>query len=172
VQAVDEAERLGAAYPPQPPLPAEPRSDPRKPCGYYDGTLAPLLPVPIKGVVWCHGDHNVQRAAQHRRLFAALIHGWREAWNNPQLPVVFTQSAGPGGEAVKEPAADSWADLRASQEAAKALPTTAMVPTLDIGMSAKTVPEIARRLARAALTAAYGRPMDGDGAGGAGEDAR
>lgn len=162
VKGVDRAEREGTAYPPRPPLPDEPRSDPRKPCGYFNGMIAPLAPFPIRGVVWNHGRLNVPRAHQHRRLLPTLIQSWRQAWDDQDLPFLFLQLPSAPGQAADElqlrPSA--WAELRESQQLAAGLPSTAMVVTLDLGTEANVVPELGRRLARAALAVAYDRDAD------------
>ncbi|MCG3147218.1 MAG: hypothetical protein PCFJNLEI_00656 [Verrucomicrobiae bacterium] len=153
VRDMDQAENAGASYPQGPPLPPEPRSDNRKPCGFYNGTIAPLIPFPVKGVVWSHGELNIQKPEQHKRLLQALIGGWRAAWGGAQIPFLMIEVS----PAVPDPAAGAdaqWVALRESQKAALSLPGTAIIPTADIGNKAESIPEIAKRCAQAAMKTA------------------
>ena len=52
---------------------------PRPASGLYQGMIAPLLPFPLRGVVWYQGESNGLKARQYRRLLPALIESWRLA---------------------------------------------------------------------------------------------
>ncbi len=128
----------------------------------YNAMIAPLVPFPIRGVIWYQGESNAGRAYQYRRLFPALIADWRRLWNDETLPFCFAQIASfqkPGSQPVDDP----WAELREAQSMTLAVPRTAMAVTIDIGDSTTVHPlnkqEVGRRLALGALHVAYGRDI-------------
>lgn len=129
------------------------------PTALYNGMIAPLLPYPLKGVIWYQGESNAERAAQYRRLFPALIQDWRRAWEAPQLPFLFVQLAN-FKSPQSQPTESDWAELREAQARALALPRTGMATAIDIGNAADIHPhnkqEVGRRLALAARHVAYG----------------
>jgi len=158
-----EAEAAAAKTAGQKPPPA-----PRGPCdpmfihraaGLYNGTVAPLAPVAMRGVIWYQGETNEVRGYQYRQLFPALIRDWRRAWGGREFPFLFVQVANvlPPDP---EPRASEWAELRESQALALALPNTAMAVTIDIGEEKDVHPrnkqDVGRRLALAARAVAYG----------------
>ncbi|WP_375418275.1 sialate O-acetylesterase [uncultured Hymenobacter sp.] len=129
------------------------------PTALYNGMIAPLIPYPLKGVIWYQGESNAERAAQYRRLFPALIQDWRRAWNAPQLPFLFVQLANYMA-ARPQPGESAWAELREAQAQALQLPSTGMATAIDIGEANDIHPhnkqEVGRRLALAARRVAYG----------------
>jgi len=48
------------------------------PAVLYNGTIAPLTSLEIKGVIWYQGESNVARAEEYQKLFPALIQDWRK----------------------------------------------------------------------------------------------
>ena len=78
----------------------------------FNGMINPLLPFAIKGVIWYQGESNanLDQAHQYRTLFPTMIQGWREQWNNPDMPFLFVQLA-PFGHNPKEPVDTPWAEL-------------------------------------------------------------
>lgn len=151
--AMEVAEASGAPYPQAPPLPPEPRSNPRKPCGYFNGAIAVAAPYGIRGVLWSHGELDVSKPDLHRHVFPAMIKSWRAAWEAPALPFIFTQ-VGASGARPGEPREMEWALFRAAQEAGSRLPHAAMVKTADIEGAPPAA--IARRMAEAAMRIACG----------------
>lgn len=118
------AEKTGAAFPPAPPMPPEPRSDSRKPCGFFYGMITPLAPYAIKGVLWNHGELDVaQPPALNTAVFTALVQSWRSAWQRPDLPFLFAELGSPDNEAR--------AAFRAAQAALR-LPGARMVRMQDL----------------------------------------
>ena len=50
--------------------------------------IRPLLPYTVRGIVWYQGEGNAGRAWQYRKLLPALIHSWRQAWGQEDLPLL------------------------------------------------------------------------------------
>jgi sialate O-acetylesterase len=127
----------------------------------YNKMVHPLLPYPIKGVLWYQGESNAgpEDAFAYRKLFHMLIEDWRAGWGLGNVPFLFVQLANYLA-AGAEPADSSWALLRESQSKALTLPGTAQVVTIDIGEANDIHPrnkrEVGRRLALAARSVAYG----------------
>lgn len=74
----------------QPPQPIGPKHN-KSPYKLYNGMIVPIIPYTLKGVIWYQGESNADRAYQYRKLFAAMIEGWRKDWNNSKLPFYFVQ---------------------------------------------------------------------------------
>ncbi|RZL14233.1 MAG: hypothetical protein EOO62_06025 [Hymenobacter sp.] len=130
----------------------------QNPTALYNGMIAPLIPLAIKGVIWYQGENNTDRAAQYRTLFPALITDWRRHWGT-ELPFIFVQLPN-FHAATPEPAESNWAELREAQAQALRLPRTGMATAIDLGDPTNIHPsnkqEVGRRLALAARRTAYG----------------
>ena len=139
----------------EPPFPASARLH-HQPAALYNGMIAPLLPYPIKGVIWYQGESNASRAEQYASLFPNLIKDWRKQWGD-DFPFLFVQLANfePNGTPV-----DQWAYLREAQNKALELENTGMAVTIDIGNPGDIHPrnkqDVGDRLAQAAQAVAYG----------------
>ncbi|MGC1781137.1 MAG: CIA30 family protein [Acidobacteriaceae bacterium] len=130
------------------------------PSGFYNGMIAPLIPISIRGVVWYQGESNALRAYQYRKLLPALIEGWRGAWHASDLPFLIVQLPN-HGPAVPAPQQSAWAELREAQMMAARLPHTALVVTIDLGQENNLHPpdkvDVGKRLALAAEATVYGQ---------------
>ncbi len=128
-----EADREGRQVTRPPHLPADIRVNPYRPSGLYNGGIAPLAGLAIKGVIWYQGESNGNFAYQYRELFPALISGWREAWKRPDLPFLFIQL--PTYLPPRNPDQPcSWAELREAQLMTwQRVPHTGMAITIDLG---------------------------------------
>ena len=142
--------------------------DPSSPTVLWNALVAPVVGLPIAGVIWYQGESNVDRAAQYRTLFPAMIRGWRAAWGDAKLPFLFVQL--PNFEEKKPPSPpgeSAWAELREAQAVALREPRTAMAVALDIGDAHDIHPrekqEVGRRLALAALKMVYAREVIASG---------
>lgn len=139
------------------PIPRKPLapSDPQKngDCGgLFNGMINPLIPFPIKGVIWYQGEANSGRAKQYQILFPALIEDWRSKWAIGKFPFLFVQLA---------PYKGNSAELREAQLLTwQKTPNTAMVVTIDCGDTADVHPAnkrpVGERLALAARAVVYG----------------
>lgn len=134
----------------------------------YNGVIAPLQPFAIKGAIWYQGEQNAARAHQYRTLFPAMIEDWRRTWGQGDFPFLFVQLPNYLPDKNKpdhpvEPEASAWAELRDAQRHALTAPNTGMAVTIDLGDARDIHPknklEVGRRLARQALSVAYGQPI-------------
>ncbi len=135
----------------------------------YNQMIHPLLPYPVRGVIWYQGEANAGAADayRYRDQFAALVDQWRADWKQPALPFLWVQLANfvSGADVPGESAGTGspWALLRESQSRALALPATAQVVAIDIGDPDDIHPsdkqEVGRRLALAARHVAYGESL-------------
>lgn len=60
---------------------------------FYSG-IAPMLNMPIKGILWYQGESNAQekeRVEEYPDLQKLLIEDYREKWKNPNLPYYWVQ---------------------------------------------------------------------------------
>lgn len=133
--------------------------------GLYNGSIAPLAPFAIKGVVWYQGESNAdtyEEATQYRTLLPAMIGSWRKAWGYP-LPFVLVQL--PAFHPIQTQPSDSpWAWLREAQAmTAQSVPQVALAVTIDTGSADNLHPStkaaVGERAARAALALAYHRSL-------------
>lgn len=139
----------------------------RPPSGLYNGMIAPLAGYSMRGAIWYQGEGNTGRAYQYRTLLPAMIHGWRQAWNEGNFPFLLVQLPNLGSPQIN--AEDSnWAELREAQLlTARAVPATGLVVTIDLGEAANLHPprkaEVGKRLAQWALGDVYGHSTEYSG---------
>jgi sialate O-acetylesterase len=129
-----------------------------RPGALFNGMIAPLAPLAIKGVAWYQGEANTGFAEQYKILFPTLIKSWRKAWSREDLPFLFVQLPNQGTP-VKEPGSSDWAEIREAQAATLSLPATGMAVTIDVGDVDLHPPrkrEVGERLARIARARVYG----------------
>jgi sialate O-acetylesterase len=121
----------------------------------HNGLIAPLHGLSVRGVLWYQGEENAGRAAAYAEGFKRLIQDWRGQFGDPNLPFFFVQLASWMPLADNRPGAGAWADMRASQAAALALPHTGMATAIDVGDANDIHPRnkrtIGERLAALAL---------------------
>jgi len=137
-----------------------------QPTVLFNAMIAPLIPFPIRGVIWYQGESNAERAYQYRKLFKALIQDWRNHWGEGDFPFLFVQLANYMPR-KPEPSEDAWAELREAQTRALSLPNTGMAVTVDIGnakdIHPKNKQEVGRRLALIARHLVYGDSVEYSG---------
>lgn len=137
----------------------------------WNGMVAPLVPLAVRGVIWYQGESNAGRAAEYRVLFPTMIKAWRDAFGREDLPFAFVQLAnfgGRGGPTQPSGGPSPWAELREAQLLTlRALPHTGMAVTIDIGDAGDIHPknkrDVGGRLARWALATVYGRDLEWSG---------
>lgn len=155
----DAAEADGAPVPAPPSLPRDPRADPARPSGLYNGMITPLAPYAIRGVIWYQGESNAERPIQYRKLFPAMIRDWRQLWGEGDFPFLYVQLANWGVHSLKS----RWPELREAQLMTLSVPKTAMAVTIDIGDGSNIHPtdkqDVGYRLALGAQAIAYGRDV-------------
>ncbi len=126
----------------------------------YNGNIAPLTGLAIKGVIWYQGEANAERAEEYKQLFPAMIEDWRKQFNQGDFPFLFVQLANWRAEDTT-PQNSDWAELREAQAETLSLLNTGMASAIDIGeandIHPKNKMEVGKRLALAALKVAYGQ---------------
>ncbi len=65
----------------------------RRPTSIYNGMVYPLIPYAIRGVIWYQGESNLRDGMGYHRKMKALIHGWREVWQQGEFPFYYVQLA-------------------------------------------------------------------------------
>ncbi|MDN3493522.1 sialate O-acetylesterase [Winogradskyella bathintestinalis] len=120
----------------------------------YNGGIAPLHTLPIKGVIWYQGEANEHRAVEYEHLLKTMITDWRNKWKNPIMPFYIVQLANYRQE-VDEPSENKWAELRESQTKASKMKNVDIITTIDIGNANDIHPtnkkEVGKRLALLSL---------------------
>ncbi len=130
----------------------------------WNGMIAPLTPLPIRGVIWYQGESNsaLARVNLYDRIMRTLIEDWRHQWGVGDFPFLFTQIS----NFTSTPSED-WATLREQQVRTLELRNTAMAVTIDIGNPADVHPtdkfDVGLRLARAARALTYGEAVEYSG---------
>jgi len=139
---------------------------PRTPSGpfsLFHGMVAPLAPFPLAGFVWYQGENAESFRSgpdSYFRKLRALADGWRQVFEDPNLPFVATQIAGWGPPPLSatpmvDPGTGWSADTRLQLARAAFLPRFGLASALDAGdaddmhPTDKTV--VGERLARQAI---------------------
>lgn len=140
---------------------------PWRPTELYNGMIAPLLPVAIRGAIWYQGESNAGRAEQYRTLYADMIRNWRRDWNEGDFTFLTVQLA-PFMKIKEQPADSTWAELREAQNLTlKVLPKTGIAVITDVGEENDIHPTkkqpVGSRLALAARGVAYGEKIEFSG---------
>ncbi len=121
-QKLPETEQKNLPELKRPPYPAKMYST------LFETQVEPLIPFPIKGVIWYQGESNAMFAQGYwyRFFLTELIREWRKRWNN-KLPFLIVQLPSYGNPVL-------WANLRDSQNYVAANEKNiSLVSTLDIG---------------------------------------
>jgi len=165
--ALKEAEKTGAKPPKKPRAPQPPEKNPNLASVLWNGMIHPLVPYPIRGVIWYQGEANAYRAEDYEKLLTGLIGSWRKAWGLGDFPFLIVQLADfnyneDGATGVK------WARLRDAQSGVvDHVPQTGLAVILGLGEPEDIHPqrkmEVGERLALLAKRIAYGREVDGNG---------
>ena len=157
----DEAKAAGK---PIPQFPWHPPLNSWGPGLLWNGMIAPLTPLPIRGVLWYQGESNSALARVHSydRIMRTLIEDWRRQWAVGDFPFLYVQIS----NFTSTPAED-WAELREQQVRTLAMRNTAMAVTIDIGNPTDVHPtdklDVGLRLARAARALTYGESVEYSG---------
>ncbi|PCD02315.1 9-O-acetylesterase [Sphingomonas spermidinifaciens] len=125
----------------------------------YNGMIAPLGPIALKGVAWYQGESDVGKPGYDQRM-AALMAGWRRQFGVAELPFLIVGLADYGSPSLA-PTDSGWGVVRNEQRlAAKNDRHAAIVTAVDIGERTDIHPAnkntLAERLVRAANVVAYG----------------
>ncbi len=143
----------------EPPRRINPQNEPTS---LYNAMVAPIAKLPVKGVLWYQGESNAGRPDEYKALMNALIDGWRELYDDPELPFIYAQL--PNFMDVNYSPEDSnWAELREAQLEAWDDENTAMTVNIDLGEWNDIHPDnkkdVGERMAIAAKKLAYGEDI-------------
>lgn len=133
----------------------------------YNGMIAPLGPMTLRGVIWYQGESNTDATATHYALLLeALIHDWRRTFRTAELPFGVVQLPGMR-EPAAEPGVSTVALVREAQaDVAARVPGVSLAVTIDVGAATIHPPnkrDVGRRLALHALAEVYGLPVGCEG---------
>ena len=158
--AVARAKRDGTP-PPKPPrgMFARPSSHGQ----LYNGMIAPLQLLGIRGVLWYQGEANTHRAGDYQSLLTTLIRSWRREWGQAEFPFLIVQLA-PFQKIVTQPQHSDWARLREAQlRTSLAVPKTGLAVITDWGhetdIHVKQKRPVGERLALVARALVYGERL-------------
>ena len=157
----DEAKAAGK---PMPQFPWHPPLNSWGPGLLWNGMIAPLTPLPIRGVLWYQGESNsaLARVYSYDRVMRTLIEDWRRQWGVGDFPFLYVQISN-----FTSTQAEDWAELREQQVRTLEMRNTAMAVTIDIGNPADVHPtdklDVGLRLARAARAITYGESVEYSG---------
>ena len=161
----------------RPRLKAVDRDSHQFPTNLYNSMVKPWTVYPMRGFIWYQGCSNAgvakdsQDARNYMALHPLLIQGWRDAWNDQEMPFILTQLAGyQYGSPYKPftekylrsipPKKDRFAEIREVQGAMLNMPLTGMASAIDIGDHSDIHPankqDLAYRMAQEAKRLAYG----------------
>ena len=118
----------------------------------YNAMLYPLAPYALTGMVWYQGESNTGGDARHYETWLTeLVTGWRQLWQQPDLPFMVVQLAN-----FMDPSDKSqdtgWSQVREAQRlVAKRQPNTELACIIDLGETVDIHPlrkqEVAQRIA-------------------------
>ena len=129
----------------------------KSPCEDWNGKVAPLAGLAVRGVVWYQGESdswNPYPSSNFAPMLEKMIACWRKAWGIPDLPFVIAQL----------PSMDArfWPRTREAQDAvARKLKGVSLANLIDTGWCHDVHPHdkqwVGPRLANVALKDVYGR---------------
>ena len=118
--------------------------------------IAPIIPFGIRGVVWYQGESNSVNAYTYRKMFPAMINGWKKEWGQGEFPFYYAQISPWSGYGDKPISAE----LREAQLMTLVTRNTGMAVTTDIDNVKEIHPidkqVVGKRLALWALAKTYG----------------
>jgi len=124
----------------------------------YNSMVHPVIRYRFKGALWYQGESNNGEGMLYHEKMKALIYGWRQVFDHPDMPFYFVQLA-PYRYNRPEALPGIWQ----AQLKTLAVKNTGMAVTVDIGntkdIHPKNKQEVGRRLALWALTKDYDRDV-------------
>jgi len=124
----------------------------------YNGRIAPVAPYGIRGAIWYQAESNCGKGEDprdYRHKQRALVQGWRQAWNNENLPFFYVQ--------LPQWKSYAWTYAREEQLRAMEVDGTGMAVTIDLDNANDIHPpnkiDVGERLARWPLAKLYGKKI-------------
>jgi sialate O-acetylesterase len=128
----------------------------------YNGMVAGLTPLTMRGAIWYQGESNAGDGLKYDFLKEALVKGWRSVFKNEGLSFYWVQLAN-FQQPSDDPAGGGWGPVREGQRRALRLPKTGMAVIIDIGTAGNIHPpnkqDVGKRLALWALANDYGKKL-------------
>jgi len=128
------------------------------PGAIYNGRIAPVAPYGICGAIWYQAESNCGKGEDprdYRHKQRALVQGWRQAWNNENLPFFYVQ--------LPQWKSYAWTYAREEQLQAMEVDGTGMAVTIDLDNANDIHPpnkiDVGERLARWPLAKLYGKKI-------------
>lgn len=147
--------------------------DPSQPGKFVPKMIAPLAPFAIKGFLWYQGETNCfqNEDIEYTHKMEVLVNGWRNLWNDKNLPFYFVQIAPYyySKSAGKYPLSkETLPRFWEAQKLALRIPRTGMIAITDlIDTPDELHPpfkwEVGRRLALLALAKTYNQNLEYSG---------
>jgi sialate O-acetylesterase len=124
----------------------------------YNGRIAPVAPYGICGAIWYQAESNCGQGEDprdYRHKQRALVQGWRQAWNNENLPFFYVQ--------LPQWRSYAWTYAREEQLRAMEVDGTGMAVTIDLDHANDIHPpnkiDVGERLALWPLAKLYGKKI-------------
>jgi len=158
----DEAAKQAQQKPPKHSWHPQPES--WEPAGLFNGTIAPITPYPIRGVIWYQGESNSRAilAPLYNKVFSELITDWRAKWHQGDFPFLYVQIS-----SFTSDSSETWGIIRDAQRRTLSIANTGMAVSLDVGDPENVHPSdkqtVGHRLALAARALAYGESLEYSG---------
>ncbi len=142
-------------------LPQLPRVGGGDPTAIYNGMVHPMVPFAMRGAIWYQGESNGSEGESYYHKTRALVEGWREVFENPELAYYLVQLADFRSSPDSPAGGDGWAMIREAQRKCLTIPHTGMAVITDIGAARDIHPknkqDVGYRLAQWALHQTYGK---------------
>ena len=144
---------------------------PTMPSVIYNSMVHPLTPFAMRGAIWYQGESNGNEGESYYQKKHALVNGWREAFQNPNLAFYWTQLCSwDHGNLLKKGDTDvnawksNWGPLREAQFKALDIPNSGMAVIIDLAdahnpgdIHPRNKQDVGWRLAQWALHQNYGK---------------
>jgi sialate O-acetylesterase len=127
--------------------------------GFYNAMVAPFIGYKISGVIWAHGEKNIERAYQYRILLDMLVRQWRIIFGK-DIPFIVVQYPNIKAKHTEQLGYSKIAELRESQLTAYSITNTAIVSTIDMNdenFDSMNVNAMCSRISQAAEILLYGK---------------
>lgn len=127
---------------------------PYEPSYLFRTGIKPLGQFPVAGAIWYQGESNEHNPGLYQRMFPWLVQSWRNYWENPEMPFIYTQLSSIAPRTT-------WPEFRDVQRRLLAqVPFSGMAVCSDLGDSLDVHPRskkpVGERLSRWALREVYG----------------
>jgi len=166
-----EVRKARAEKRPIPPKPKQhaPQNDvttQQRPANLYNGMIAPLVGLAMRGVIWYQGEANAGNPGLYALQMPLLIRDWRSRWGR-DFPFLFVQLPNFHAATGDPNPREGWQFMREAQAQALSLPKTGMAVTIDVGEAGDIHPknkqDVGKRLALVALAMVYGKDVIASG---------